>query len=482
MFNSNPFKEKLRQALEPVKISFHVPGHKYGKAQLAAHYPQEPHLLMDTTEIPGTDNLHEPEGIILEAQQRASAFYGSRESFFLVNGTTSGVLAMILAAIEPGDTLLMGRDCHQSVYHGAYLAQAKLRWLVPQYDPETLLNLGISKADVAASLKKHPDIKAVVLTYPTYFGICSDLKGIAEICRTYGVLLLVDEAHGAHFPLSYELPLSALEAGADICVQSTHKSLPALTQSSMLHIGSERVDREKLRWMLRMVQTSSPSYLLMQSLDQAMAIASTSGPAEMTRLLHVLAAFRERAAQIPGLLIPGKELIGRGGVHDMDVTKIILDPCGAGISGADLSEMLRSRFGIQMELSTPWYALGVASIGNTDTDIEALGTALEDLISEMHSDYPLKFRGLLPPGAPEAVMAWRDALKGAMSSVKLEDSAGGVSGAMVTPYPPGIPVLMPGERITAETVKYLQTCKEEKISVIGLQGKSDEFIQVVEHE
>lgn len=479
MYKSHPFRDQLRQALEPVRISFHVPGHKYGQAQRLGDYPLESHYIFDTTELPGTDNLHEAEGIIQEAQERAAAFYGSRESFFLVNGTTAGILAMILAAVEPGETILMGRDCHQSAYHGAYLAQAEIRWLMPEYDAETLLNLGIRKENVAAALKAHPEIKAVVLTYPTYFGICSDIRGIAEVCRAHHVLLLVDEAHGAHFPLSSELPVSALAAGADITVQSTHKTLPALTQSSMLHVGSDRVSREKLRWMLRMVQSSSPSYLLMQSLDQAVTMAARTGMHEMNRLLESLHSFREKAAGLTGLLLPGKELVGRGAVHDFDPTKIILNACGVGISGSSLSDGLREKAGIQMELSTPWYALGIATIGNSSSDIDALGEALSRLMGAAPAGCPAVFPGLKPPAAPESRMKWREALSAGKKSMLLTESAGEISGAMVTPYPPGIPLLMPGEIITAEALTYLQACRLSGISVIGLQGAENETIQVV---
>lgn len=479
MYKSNPFRDQLQQALEPVRVSFHVPGHKYGKAQKNGDYPADPHYQWDTTEIPGTDNLHEPEGMIREAQERASAFYGSKETFFLVNGTTAGVLGMILAALEPGETLLMGRDSHQSVYHGAYLAQARIRWLMPEYDPVTLLNLGITKEAVEKSLRAYPEIKAVVLTYPTYFGICSDIQGIAAVCRAYGALLLVDEAHGAHFPLSFELPLPALSAGADICVQSTHKTLPALTQSSMLHVGSNRIDLDKLRWMLRMVQSSSPSYLLMESLDQAVTLAARTGRFEMNRILDALQGFRRRVERIPGLVVPGKELIGRGGVHEVDLTKIILNPCKSGVSGSQLTTLLRERYGIQMELSTPWYSLGVATIGNSTADIEALGTALEELADSSAPDTADIHPGIQPPAMPDIRLEWREALGALKKQLPLSESTGAVSGAMVTPYPPGIPVLMPGEVITQETVDYIQACRQSGISVVGLQGQGNEIIQVV---
>lgn len=477
MQSSDSFRGQLEKALEPVKISFHVPGHKYGQAMGMHHDPVEPHFLLDTTELPGTDNLHEAEGLIKDAQERARDFYGSQETFFLVNGTTAGILAMILTVLEPGDTLLMGRDCHQSVYHGAYLAHAKIRWLIPEYDPKTLLNLGIGKESVEASLKAHPEIKAVVLTYPTYFGICSDLQGISEVCKNYGVLLLVDEAHGAHLPLSPNLPQSALSAGADICVQSTHKSLPALTQSSMLHVGSQRIDGEKLRWMLRMVQTSSPSYLLMQSLDQAVAMAASFGHREMARLLEDLYHFREVAQRI-GLRVYGNELIGAGAVHAVDLTKVIVNPSSLGFSGSDLTDYLRAGFGIQMELSTPWLSLGITSIGNRPEDIIALGAALKKAATNSNQGESKIPMGLLPPLAPQTILGWREALGAPKTVVSLSESLGAPSGAMITPYPPGIPLLMPGERITQEAIEYLQACRQSGISVMGLQGALDQ-IQVV---
>lgn len=478
MQSNESFRGQLEKALEPVKISFHVPGHKYGQAMGRHHDPVESHFLLDTTELPGTDNLHEAEGLIKDAQERARNFYGSQETFFLVNGTTAGILAMILTVLEPGDTLLMGRDCHQSVYHGAYLAHAKIRWLIPEYDPKTLLNLGIGKESVEASLKAHPEIKAVVLTYPTYFGICSDLQGIAAVCQAHGVLLLVDEAHGAHFPLSSQLPKSALYAGADISVQSTHKSLPALTQSSMLHVGSHRIDRDKLRWMLRIVQTSSPSYLLMQSLDQAVAMAVRYGSQDMSRLLEELCGFRERVRGIHGLRVYGNELIGAGAVHAVDLTKVIVNPCALGLNGSDLTDYLRAAFGIQMELSTPWLSLGITSIGNRPEDIIALGAALEKAATNSNQGESKIPMGLLPPLAPQTILGWREALGAPRTVVSLSESLGATSGAMITPYPPGIPLLMPGERITREAIEYLQACRQSGISVMGLQGAQDQ-IQVV---
>lgn len=474
------FETDLKRALEPVKVSFHVPGHKYGQAQRYGGYPADGCYGLDTTEIPGTDNLHEAEGIIQAAQQRASDVFGSRETYFLVNGSTSGVLAMILSAVGPGEKLLMGRDAHQSAFHGAWLAQAEVAWLMPEYDPATLLNLGVSTDSVRQALNRNPDAKALLLTSPTYYGLCSDLEAIGALCREKGVLLLVDEAHGAHLSLSSKLPQGALMSGADLCVQSTHKTLPALTQSAMLHVGSDRVDREKLRWMLRMVQTSSPSYLLMRSLDQATEMAGAWGQAEMARLLWDIERLRERLSPVPGLLEGPEVWKGRGAVRDADPTKLVLRGAALGCSGAALSEQLREGYGIQMELSTPWHSLGIAAIGNGSEDMEALGTALLDLAAARGRLSGQPFQAPLPPSPPEAVMAWRTAADAPKRMRTLKDSIGYIAGGMVTPYPPGIPALMPGERISEATAAYLAACLKAGLSIIGLAPGSDGHIPTVD--
>lgn len=478
MSKQTAFDTDLRRALEPVRVSFHVPGHKYGQAQQRGGYSPDPCYGLDTTEIPGTDNLHDPEEMILAAQERASGFYRSRESFYLVNGSTSGVLAMLLAALNPGDKVLMGRDCHQSAFHGAWLAQAEIVWLMPAYDDSTLMNLGIGTETVRQALEAHPDAKALLVTYPTYFGLCTDLQAVAALCRARGVLLLVDEAHGAHLPLSPSLPMTALAAGADLCVQSTHKTLPALTQSAMLHVGSGRVDRERLRWMLRMVQTSSPSYLLMRSLDQAVALATDWGPGEMERLLADIDRLQERLAPVPDLLSGRQTWCGRGAVVAADPTKLILKGPALGLSGPALSEALRG-FGIQMELSTPWYTLGVATIGNGSADIRSLGDALLQLAATAPQGLAALPEPLALPELPDRVMSWRNAAARPRETVSLSECIGRTAAAMVTPYPPGIPVLMPGERITESAAVYLEACLRTGISVIGLELKGAAGIPVV---
>jgi len=244
-------------------------------------------------------------------------------------------------------------------------------------------------------------------------------------------------------------------------------------------VGSDRVDRDKLRWMLRMVQSSSPSYLLMQSLDQAVTLAARSGMHEMNRLMETIDILRGKAAQFPGLLMPGRELVGTGAVHAVDLTKIILNACGAGISGTELTDRLRTGAGIQMELATPWYSLGVATIGNSSADIRALGEALEVLTKAAAGRPPAVHQGMKPPAVPEARMGWREALKAQKRNSLLAESIREVSAAMVTPYPPGIPLLMPGEIISAEAVTYIEACNSSGISVIGLQGPANDFIQVV---
>lgn len=478
MHKVNKFREQLNSTLNQAKTSFHVPGHKYGNAQKNCGYAGAMCLQWDTTEIPGTDNLHDAAGIIKEAQERASVIYGSRESYFLINGTTAGILAMILAAIEPGEKLLMGRDCHQSAFHGAWLAQADICWMMPDFDNSTYMNIGYTKERVEEALRKTPDIKAVLITYPTYFGLCSDIVGIGAVCRSHGVMLLVDEAHGAHFPLSSSLPPTALAAGADICVQSTHKTLPAMTQASLLHVGSGRIDRDKLRWMLRMVQSSSPSYVLMDSLDQAVEMMGVCGPSQMAGLLDDLEALRVRLSVLPGLMESADTWRGKGGITDFDPTKILLNASQIGFSGAALSEALCERFGIQMELSTPGHVLGIATIGNDKADLAALGDALL-CIGDNTEKRQLQKMPDWNYRVPKRHKGWREAYSMRKTEIALEQSLGMTAGEMIVPYPPGIPLLVPGEKIESDVIDYLRQCREMGISVIGTGNGEDLRIKVV---
>ena len=276
-------------------VSFHVPGHKLGKIYDRLGYSNilESLYKMDTTEILGTDNLHSPEGIIKESQERAARVFNSKNTYYLVNGSTCGIQAAIMSVCNPKDKIIVNRDCHQSVINTLILGDIEPAYIYPQIDNKTNILMGIKIEDAIDTIDKNLDAKAILLTYPTYYGKVYDLKTICNYAHSKGMMVIVDEAHGAHLGLSDKLPMTALEQGVDIVVQSTHKTLPSFTQSSMIHIQGERVNQEILTSILRMIESSSPSYMLMSSLELAVDIYETKGKDLMDELLDNIDIFKK---------------------------------------------------------------------------------------------------------------------------------------------------------------------------------------------
>ena len=276
-------------------VSFHVPGHKLGKIYDRLGYSNilESLYKMDTTEILGTDNLHSPEGIIKESQERAARVFNSKNTYYLVNGSTCGIQAAMMSVCNPKDKIIVNRDCHQSVINTLILGDIEPAYIYPQIDNKTNILMGIKIEDAIDTIDKNLDAKAILLTYPTYYGKVYDLKTICNYAHSKGMMVIVDEAHGAHLGLSDKLPMTALEQGVDIVVQSTHKTLPSFTQSSMIHIQGERVNQERLTSILRMIESSSPSYMLMSSLELAVDIYETKGKDLMDELLDNIDIFKK---------------------------------------------------------------------------------------------------------------------------------------------------------------------------------------------
>ncbi len=461
-------------------VSFHMPGHKNGRIFDRFNYKNFKDVLpyLDTTEIPGTDNLHKPMEVIKKSQQRASEVFKSEETFFLVNGSTAGIYSMIMAATSPGDKLIINRNCHQSVINAMILGNCSPIFINPEMDIHQGFALGISPERVEAALKEHPEAKAVVITYPTYYGVACDLKKIAETVHKYDKILLVDEAHGAHLGLSDKLPPTALECGADVVVQSTHKTLPAFTQSSMLHIQGSRIDREKLRFMLRLHQSSSPSYLLLASLELALMIYDTQGKYLMENLLEQIEDFNYKAKK-QGILYTRQNTVGQGSVYATDPTKLWLSLQHRNITGYQLNSRLREEYSIQMELSNLYGVLAIATIGNIRGDFDRLHRALE-AIAKVPGNTKLKD---LPPFTfrlPEAVYSPRQAVYLPKQQIPLEESEGCVSGEYIIPYPPGIPLLIPGETISNEIIQYIKVMLKEGMEIVGLKDETCQTIAVIE--
>lgn len=459
-------------------VSFHVPGHKNGRTYGEFSYKNYQDILynLDTTEIPGTDNLHNPKDVIMESQKRASRVFNSEETFFLVNGSTSGIYSMIMASTCPGDQILIDRNCHQSVINASILGDLRPTYIYPHIDIEKGISLGICPEDIERELIKNKDIKAVVLTYPNYYGITCDLKKIGEIVHKYDKILLIDEAHGAHLGLSKSLPDTALGCGADAVVQSTHKTLPSFTQSSMLHIQGDRIDREKLKLMLRIHQSSSPSYLLLSSLDFAVHIYETEGPYLMEKLLENMDYLRHELSKIDRIDMMGREIVGSCGVKDIDPTRLWFGI--KGISGYELEERLRGEFKIQVELSNHYGVLAIGSIGTKKEDLDQLLDAVyriaqEDLFEETREEKNYSYK------VPKQIFTPREALYRPKRKILLKESINKISGEYIIPYPPGIPIIIPGERINHETLEYVSKMVAEGKEILGLKDISCQWIEVL---
>jgi lysine decarboxylase len=464
-------------------VSFHVPGHKNGKI-FEKYYKTFINNInigkLDITEIPEADNLHAPQGIIKEAQERAAEFYGAKHTFFLVNGTTSGIYAMIMATAKPGDKIIIPRDCHKSVINGIILGGMVPVYIRPEVNTELLLSMAVTPEAVEKALIDHPDTKAVVITYPNYYGICSDIKKIAEIVHRYDKILLVDEAHGAHLKLSDKLPLSSLDAGADIVVQSTHKTMPAYTQSSMLHVKSENIDLDKLRFMISLNQSTSPSYILMASLDMAITIAIEEGHFLMEKLIDNINYFYNELKELEGTTILSKDIIGRFGVKDLDITKLTVGMKDVGIDGITIEGTLRRKYNIQIEMANIYNILAVSSIANVKTDFERLVKALRAI----HDDRKVTRRKVELPEysfmIPEMKFLPREAAYSSKKYIPFLESNGKVSGEYIIPYPPGIPLVCPGEVITEEIIEYVKILKHMGINMIGTSDEKLDSIKVLE--
>ena len=474
--------DKLLKQVNQDKVSFHVPGHKNGRIFERYNYKNFlQHLVaMDVTEIDGMDNLHAPEGMIMEAQQKAAEFFGADESYFLVDGTSCGILSAIMTATNPKDQILIPRDCHKSVINGVILGDLQPVYVKPQVSDAFQISAGLQPEAVEAAFAANGNIKAVVLTYPSYYGICSNIEEIVRIAHQYDKIVIVDEAHGAHLKLHEGLPISALEAGADIVIQSTHKTLPAFTQSSMLHVRSNRVDRERLRLMLSIHQSTSPSYLLMASLDMARAIAQQDGRFLMQELLEAIDGFHTALKDEKGIRILGKEMIGTDGIQNIDPTKLVIDLSDLGISGIDLEALLRVRYHIQVEMANAYNVVALSSIGNDQRDFNRLLRALRGI----KEGKGIAHRRITLPQytyrIPHMEMNPRQAIYSRKKEIAFLQGSGKISGEYIIPYPPGIPILCPGEVITDEIIEYVRQLKAYGIHIIGMQDKQLKTIKIIE--
>jgi len=452
-------------------LPFHMPGHVMGRG-LASLFKDAG--LMDITEIPGSDFLHDPGGVIMEAQVLAARAFGARNTYFSVNGSTAGIHAMIRAAVKPGGKILVNRDAHSSAINAISLLNAKPVYLIPVYDEETHLALGCRKADLESALNQHPDIQAVLLTRPNYYGVVPDIKDMAEIARSRGIPVIIDEAHGAHFAFSSLLPETALESGADACVQSLHKTLPAMTQTALVHEGeSSMLEPGSLFRNLSMLQTTSPSYVLMASIDIAREIMEKMGAELYDVLYGRIRAFDAELSGIAGVkrVKPGAEGI------ETDFSRIVLSFQECGLTGLEAERILRESFGIVAEMADHYHVVFIATPFHTDDDFETLIRAIHETVRRGYGPAEDRLSFVRAPKTlPEKAMNPGEALSKPSEIIPLKQAAGRISAAPVTPYPPGIPLVYPGEVITAE----LSGCLAEILRSGGrVHGIMDGRVRVV---
>lgn len=440
-----------------------MPGHKLGRG-IPELFLKEL-VRLDLTEIPGTDNLHQANGSIMEAQNLAASVFDADETFFLVNGSTCGIHAMLMSVCSYGDKVIVSRDCHKSVINGLLLAGANPVYIKPEYDSSFGITSYIKPSDVEKVLRKNPDAVGVMITRPNYYGICSDIESIAEITHSYGKLLMVDEAHGAHLIFNRELPVCAMQGGADICVQSAHKTLPALTQGAYLHVKSSRVNAGKLGNMLSVLETSSPSYILMAFLDIARAIMQEKGNELLEELLDNIKWLGVELNKLKGLKLLDEEYSGSAKI---DRTRIVINVRKLGITGYEAEKILRSSFGVQVEMSDMSNIVCISTTADRREHFKRLYSALEGLCKEIKNKPPNADIIISELPIPKQVIELNKTGKYNGIEMDLSSACGRVSLSVVTPYPPGIPVLCPGELITSEIVEYINGILQSGGIVNGL--------------
>lgn len=482
--DETPLFDALMEYVNRETVPFHVPGHKKGVGidEEFKNFIGENPFKIDVTVFKLVDSLHHPTGPIKKAQELAADAYGSDASFFSIHGTSGAIQAMIMSVVNAGDTIIVPRNVHKSVTAGIILSGAVPVYMQPELDKKVGIAHGVTPETVEETLRKHPEAKAVLIINPTYYGVATDIKRIAEIVHSYDIPLIVDEAHGPHLGFNDRLPVSAIKAGADICAQSTHKIIGALTQCSLLQVCSKRVDTNRVKQVLNLLQTTSPSYILMASLDCARRQIALHGKELLDSTIELANYARKEINKIPGLYCFGNEILGQPGVYALDPTKIVVTCRELGITGYDLDMILANKYHIQVEMSDLYNILAVGSFGDTKESLDKLINALKEISVEYTNKHNKKPDFIDIPPIPEQIQIPREAFNSVKTSVPLKDSINMISGEFLLAYPPGIPVLCPGEKITGEIIDYIQQLKDAGLYVQGTEDPKVENIKVVKSE
>jgi arginine decarboxylase len=483
-----PYFQALLEYVDAGVIPFHTPGHKQGVGMDLAfrEFIGDNICAIDLTPMPGIDDLLQPTESLLEAQQLAAAAYGADRSYFLINGSTSGNQCMMMTAVNPGDKIAVPRNSHKSMLGGLVMSGAAPIYMQPEVDEAMHMDHCVTPETVSRTLEEHPDVKAVYIVSPTYYGVAADIESIVEIAHKAGKMLLVDEAWGPHFHFHPALPVSATQAGADLCINSTHKMLSAFSQGAMLHQCGSRVRIDRLEAVLKMFLSTSPNLPMLASLDVARKQMAVEGAALLSRTIALAEETRRRLNAIPRVYCFGEELQGRPGVFDLDPTKVTVTVKDLGYTGYEASEILRRRYNVQVELADLFNVVALFTIGTTQSAADRFIQGVSELARE---DRPLDIfspSGILErrlktgtyrlPKIPPVRMLPRDAFLAETEFVKFKQSKGRICAETISPYPPGIPVIAPGEEIGAEIIDYLDL---ELKAGVRMQGPFDTELKTI---
>ena len=467
---------------------FHMPGHKRQYKESFSKKFTNP-FSIDITEIDGFDNLHNPRGILKESMDRASAIYKCDRTYYLVNGSSCGILSAISGTISRGGTILMSRNCHKSAFHGVFLNDLKAEYIYPQLIGEFGLQGGILPEDMEDMLKNHPEAEGVLVVSPTYDGIVSDIRKLADITHKFNLPLIVDEAHGAHFSFGKEtgFPVSAIELGADVVIQSLHKTLPSLTQTAVMHVKDGYVDLDRLDRYVHIYQTSSPSYVLMASIDNCIGFMAEQGRVCMEKFINKIMGLREGLKSLSNLKVLDEQVKGTAGVYDVDLSKLIISTRNCNLTGAQLDQRLRDVYHLEMEMCGPDYVTAILTLADTKVGYKRLLQALSEIDAkaggisgqslarwDMSGGYGER------PVRPEIRTTIAEGMNSHRKKILLEDAVDEVSAEFVYIYPPGIPIVAPGEVLKRELIELIVSYKKMGLPVQGLEDERIEFIYILD--
>lgn len=476
--NRAPIYEALQTFRHMRVVPFDVPGHKHGRGnpELTAFLGQQC-VGVDVNSMKPLDNLCHPISVIREAEMLTAEAFGAANAFLMVGGTTSSVQSMVLSVCKRGDKIILPRNVHRSVINALVLCGAVPVYVNPEVDVRLGISLGMQREQVAKAIEKHPDAVAVLVNNPTYYGICSDLRAIVKMAHDAGMYCLADEAHGTHFYFGEDMPVSAMAAGADLAAVSMHKSGGSLTQSSLLLTGPN-INAGHVRQIINLTQTTSGSYLLMSSLDISRRNLALRGREVFAKVVSMAEYAREEINAIGGYYAFGKELVNGNSVFDFDPTKLSVHTRDIGLAGIEVYDILRDEYDIQIEFGDIGNILAYLSIGDRPQDLERLVSAL----AEIYRRYQRDSSSLLSQEYidPEVVISPQEAFYANKKSIPLEQSAGCVCSEFVMCYPPGIPILAPGERITKEILDYIQYAKQKGCSMTGPEDPEILHINVLQ--